>query len=118
MQNWFIIRLERKYVYGFSDSTWAEDTNDRKSRSGFCFIFAGGPISRESKKQSLIVLSSAETEYIAVNEAVKESFSIQHILEELGFSIQHPIKIMVDNQSAIKIAESEINSSRTKHIHL
>ena len=50
---------------GFSDSDWAGDPTDRKSTSGFVFMFAEGPIFGSIKKQHTISLSSAEPKYRA-----------------------------------------------------
>ena len=41
----------------FSDSDWGGDPIDRKSTSGFVFMFAEGPIFWSSKKQNTISLS-------------------------------------------------------------
>ena len=35
---------------GYSDADWAGDPSDRKSTSGYIFMFSDGPISRSSKK--------------------------------------------------------------------
>lgn len=32
---------------GYVDANWAQDTNDRKSQTGFCFILSGAVISWE-----------------------------------------------------------------------
>ena len=47
-------------LVGYTDSDWAGDSIDRKSTSGYVFMFGGGPICWSSKKQAAIALSSAE----------------------------------------------------------
>ncbi|KAM7358216.1 uncharacterized protein ACRADG_003276 [Cochliomyia hominivorax] len=74
-------------LIGFVDANWAQDTNDSKCQSGFCFIFAGAVISWESKKQAVVVTSSAESEYMALTECAKEAMYLRYLLEELGCPI-------------------------------
>jgi hypothetical protein len=50
---------------GFSDADWCGDKVDRRSTSGYVFEFQNAPVSWCSKKQSVIALSSCETEYVA-----------------------------------------------------
>ena len=57
---------------GFFYSDWAGDPTDRKSTSGFVFMFNEGPIFWSSKKQHTISLSSAEAEYRATVNAATQ----------------------------------------------
>lgn len=102
---------------GFCDANWAQDVNDRKSQSGFCFILAGGVVSWESKKQKVVATSSAEAEYVALTESAKEASYLSYILDELGFSNDKPIILHTDSQSAQQMAKFGAHHSRTKHIH-
>ncbi|XP_075159116.1 uncharacterized protein LOC142232260 [Haematobia irritans] len=106
-----------KSITGFCDANWAQDVNDRKSQSGFCFILANGVVSWESKKQKVVATSSAEAEYIALTESAKEALYLSYILEELGFRTTEPIIIHTDSQSAQQMAKFGAHHSRTKHIH-
>ena len=49
----------------FCNANWASDTSDSKSISGYIITMAGGAVSWSLKKQTSIVLSTAEAEYIA-----------------------------------------------------
>lgn len=102
---------------GFCDANWAQDVNDRKSQSGFCFLLAGGLVSWESKKQKVVATSSAEAEYVALTEATKEASYLGYVLHELGYSSQSPIVMFTDSQSAQQMAKFGAHHSRTKHIH-
>jgi len=53
-------------VFGYSDSDWCGDNDDRKNIVGYVFKFGIAPISWCSKKQSVVALSTCEAEYIAV----------------------------------------------------
>ncbi|UIZ28170.1 hypothetical protein KXD40_004665 [Peronospora effusa] len=59
-------------IQGYCDSDWASDAADRKSYEGFVVVLAGGAKSWSSKRQPIIVLSTAEAEYVAACEATME----------------------------------------------
>ena len=50
---------------GYVDSDWVGSAIDRKSTSGCCFSMGSGVISWFSKKQSCVVLSTTEVEYVS-----------------------------------------------------
>ena len=56
-------KIESEFL-SYSESDWCRDRVDRRSTSGYLFKFLGGPISWCSKKQSVVALSTCETEYI------------------------------------------------------
>ena len=57
----------------YHDSDWGGDIDDRKSQTGWVSFSYGGPINWTSTKQQCVAQSSCEAEYIAANEACKES---------------------------------------------
>ena len=57
-------------LIGYSDADWASDKDEHKSTLGYEFILGGGAVSWCSKKQSCIVLSTMESEYVACLAAV------------------------------------------------
>ena len=77
---------------------------------------AGAPISWSSKKQTLVTLSSTEAEYIALCEAGKEALWLSQILKDFNEHVTEPPVIYEDNQSCIKMLQSEKSCHRTKHI--
>ncbi|MCI37770.1 hypothetical protein A2U01_0058996, partial [Trifolium medium] len=50
---------------GWSDSDYAGDIDDRKSTSGYVFMYGTGAVSRSSKKQAIVTLSTTEAEFVA-----------------------------------------------------
>ena len=69
---------------GYSDTDWAGDPSDRKSTSGYIFMFSDGPISWRSKKQKCVALSTAEAEYVALSGAAQEFLWLRQLEVELG----------------------------------
>ena len=102
--------------YGFTDSDWGQDTNDRKSISGYVFLLAGGAISWSSKKQNSVALSTMEAEYVALAHATKDSLWLRTFLTDLGFPLENPTSIFCDNQAAIAYAHDNQFHARAKHI--
>ena len=84
----------------FTASDWASDSHDRKSYSGFVMFMAGGPIAWESKKQSVVALSTMEAEYIALCQGTKETIFHRCLLREMEFEdyVVSPTPILCDNQ--------------------
>jgi ribonuclease HI len=102
----------------FSDSDWGSNTDDRKSISGFVVVINGNPVSWTSKTQKSTALSSCEAEFMALSEAMREALWLRQLLIELSIGFVAPIKIRVDNQSAIKLAENAVQHQRSKHIDI
>ncbi|CAK9827765.1 Retrovirus-related Pol polyprotein from transposon TNT 1-94 [Anthophora retusa] len=104
----------------YTDSDWAGDTDDRRSCTGNVLILSGGPISWKAKKQPSVALSTMEAEYTALAEVSREVIYIIRLLSHMGFDkyVTKPIKILCDNQSAIKLAKDAIYHKRSKHIDI
>ena len=64
---------DNKTMLGYSDSDWAGDLIDRKSTSGYLLMMSGASVSWKSKKQTCVVLSTAEAEYVALAPQHKKS---------------------------------------------
>jgi hypothetical protein len=101
-----------------SDSDWAGDVDTRKSTSGYVLFGAGAPIAWMSKLQPVVAISSMEAEYIAAFYAMQEIIWIKGLMGELGFDYSDPIVLLIDNQSAIKLATNPVYHKRSKHIDI
>lgn len=106
------------HITGFTDSDWGNDTEDRRSYSGFCFTLCGGVVSWESRKQRTVALSSTEAEYMSLSDGCKEALYLQKLLQELKLGDFSKVKLNVDNHGALKLAESTVYHNRTKHIDI
>ena len=80
---------------------------------------AGNTVAWASKKQATVALSTAEAEYMAMAAAVTEAKWLRTLLTDIGIPSPHrAIRLLCDNQAAIRIAspESSTGHTRCKHI--
>ena len=95
------------------------------SRTGFVIYYAGCPILWKSKLQTEIALSTTESEYIALSQAMRDVIPMMALLLEINKLIDLHIpkpeihcKVFEDNNSCIAVAESPKFTPRTKHISI
>ena len=100
----------------FVDADYAGCQEKRKSTTGYVILFAGGVIDWKSSKQSMVTLSSAEAEYVALSTAVAKVCWLRNLLKEIGYKQETGTKIYEDNNACAIMAKGETNSGRTKHI--
>ena len=101
-------------VFGYVDTDYAEDLNDKISTTGYVFTLAR-PICWRSMIQSPIVMSTTEAEYMSAAEATKEALWITELVRELGIQ-EVGVLLYCDSQSAIYLAKNQVYYARNKHI--
>ena len=104
------------FLSDFVDVDWVGDVNNRRSATSFCFTAGSAAISWNSKKQSTFALSSCEAEYVAATMATQECLWLRRLIQEMVTTLDQPIQINCDNESAIKLAGNPIFHARSKHI--
>lgn len=104
-------------ITGYCDADWASDARDRKSCTGYIFLFQGSAISWCSRKQQTIALSTAEAEYMAMGSAAQEALWLRQLQAEVGRG-SDTLLIYCDNQSAIKLSANDCYLPRSKHIDI
>ena len=100
---------------GYVDSDYAGDLDERRSTTGYVFTIAGGPVSLRSTLQSTVVLSTTESEYMAVTKAMQEAIWMQGLVDDLRIE-QKVLEIHCDSQSAIYWATNPAHHTHTKHM--
>ncbi|KAK6160404.1 hypothetical protein DH2020_003785 [Rehmannia glutinosa] len=60
-------------LIGYVDSNYANDKDNRKSTTSYVFTLGGSCISWKSQLQHIVALSTTESEYVDVTEALKEA---------------------------------------------
>lgn len=104
--------------YGYRKSDWGGDVETRKLVSGYLFMMAEGEISWASRKQTIVVTSTCEAEYIAVTDACKKAV---WLLRVVSFVLKSKLdgtclRMISGSQSAIKMSVMEGTYCRNKHI--
>lgn len=105
-------------LHAFCDADWASDVDKRRSCTGFVTKMSNAAISWSSKRQPIVALSSTEAEYIAISSAVGEIMWLRQMANEMNADMVKKVTLYCDNQSAIKLAESDAFRPRTKHIDI
>jgi hypothetical protein len=119
---WKITPEDRKagfadVIFGAVDASFAMDPITRRSHAGFVTFNNHGLISWRSKLQSLVTLSSAEAEYVALADMICEVKYLRELARGLGFGQTEPTLIYEDNRAAILTAEAECSAGgRLKHV--
>lgn len=107
-----------KPMHGYCDADWGGCVYDRRSFSGYGFLLAGAAVSWKSQKQRTVALSSTESEYVSLSEAVKEAIYLTGLLREIGMEKFSQLKIFNDNRGAEQLATNPMFHARTKHIDI
>jgi len=117
-------------LLGFSDSDWANCLMNRRSTTGYCFLFNRNLISWNNTLQHTVAISSCEAEYMALKEACKEAIFLFEMLKWLENKLESKLKplgdispsktvpILTDSQLAMKLGENPEFHKRSKHIDI
>ena len=111
------LRKNRDGLLGYADADWASQDH-RHSISACIFQIDGGSISWSCQKQNTVTLSSTESEFIALTDAMKEALWLQHFITEVIQPLKSPIQLYSDNQSAITIVYGNQQHARTKNFKI
>jgi hypothetical protein len=101
---------------GFSDADHAGCLDTRRSTSGFLIKMGTGAVCWSAKKQAVVAKSSTEAKYVSASSAGSEILWTRTLLRELGMKVDNPTRLMVDNQSALKVLKNPEHHGRMKHI--
>ena len=102
---------------GYTDADGSSQEH-RHAISRYAFLVNGGTISWSSRKQELVTLSTAESEYVAATNPAKEALWLRRIINEIFQPLDKPITLYSDSQSAIALTKDGSYHARTKHIDI
>ena len=104
------------HLFGYCDSDYAGDLDNRKSTSELIFFYGSKPIAWNCCKRKVIALSSCEAKYIASTlTACQGIWTSRFICELLGIDYRL-FDLCIDNKSAIEISRNPVHHGLTKHI--
>ena len=107
---------EELKVQEYTDSDFMSDIDDRKSTSKNIFLYNGGTVSWKNFKQTVIIDSTIEAEYITASEATKEAFWLKKFVAELGVMPLDVVPLYCDNNGTIALTKEQRSHQKFKHI--
>src|ERR1700679_1801578 len=99
------------------DATFT-NADDYKSTTGYVFLVSEGAITWKSKKQTIIAMSSTESEYVALSEAGQGAFWLRNLYDKIGFAQMGPTVIKSNNEGSVILSHNPQFHARTKHIEI
>jgi histone deacetylase 1/2 len=108
------------------DDESVHDNSTARSRSGYIISYLGCPILWKSQLQTEIALSSTESEYISLSQALRKTIPLMKTVQEMkerGYGVGQTIpvvhcKLFEDNAGALCLAKAPAMRPRTKHINV
>ena len=113
--NGIVYGQNEKMLVGYCDADYAGDLDTRRSTTGYDFLLNDGAISWSSRLQATVAVSTAEAEYMAAAQAVKEALWLRKLMMDLGKPLE-TVELHSDNQAALSLLKNPIASARSKHI--
>ena len=106
-------------LYAYVDASYNSHA-DARGHTGICFTIGIDNASFQSisRKHKLVVRSSTESEFLAIDSCVVEVEWLRSMLDFLGYTPTSPTVIFQDNLSTIHIANNESHTMRTKHYNM
>ena len=86
--------------------------------TGYAFLINGGAVLWGLRKQELVTLSMAESEYVAATHAAKEAIWLCCLISEIFELLAQPLVLYGNNQSAIVLTCDGSYHACTKHIDI
>src|SRR6266850_885389 len=105
-------------LYGYTDSSLADQADDCHSTSSYVFLLANGVISWSLQKQKTVAQNTTHVEYMAMTDASNQGVWYRSFLMELGYTVDEPIPLHGDNKGAMDLAENPVTGCRSKFIDI
>ena len=102
----------------YTDADWAGCSATRKSTTGFVIQVAGNTVHFGSRTQSVVALSSAESELYAIGTGATEALHVKNFLQEATTNTKITARTHTDSTSGKSIATRIGSSKKAKHIEL
>jgi len=103
-----LLQLQR-----YSDMNWAGDMDTKWFTMGYIVMLNNGMITWKSHRQPTVALSTMESEYMALTDAIKKLKWVRTLLADLSYSNRksnEPIELYSDNQDVIALAKNPVSS--------
>ena len=85
-------------IGGYTDADWARDNIDKKCTFGYFTFVGGNSVTRRSKKQKVVALSSVEAEFNSMVKGLGKLRWLKRLLEKIGYPSKSTINLYCDNR--------------------
>ncbi|TQV90209.1 retrovirus-related pol polyprotein [Cordyceps javanica] len=102
----------------YADAAFGDDLATRYSTAGHVVFLGDGPIFWQSRRQTIVTLSSTEAEFINLTPSGLSVKWFARILRELNFPQPLPLVLFTDSQNALANVLNPRNPARTRHIDI
>ncbi|GJV53950.1 hypothetical protein Tco_1449691 [Tanacetum coccineum] len=112
--HWTAVKNILKYLRNTKDWFLVYGREKELRVTGYC----DAAVTWKSSKQDTVADSTCESEYIAACEASKEAIWMKNFIGDLGVvpTVQDPIEIFCDNESAVALTKEPKDHGKSKHI--
>ena len=100
----------------YIDAEWAGNEETQISILGYVILLNESLISWRSKAQQHVTLSSCESEYVSLSEAVKKLKYCWMMCRDVGLVVKLPMIVRIDNIGAKFLAETANATRQSRHI--
>ena len=90
-------------LWGWVDADWDNDTDTRRSHTGYILMMNVGPISWKSRRQGNMSLSASEAEFVAASQAGQEAIYLRETSNNFVFS-----QTKVDNLACVLMSKNPV----------
>jgi hypothetical protein len=102
-------------LVGFLDTDFAGCGIDQKSTFDTCHFLGSSLICWSSQKQSSVIQSTIEAEYVPTASCCSQILWIVHTMRDFGVIFKR-VSLMCDNTSAISVAKNPVFHKRMRHL--
>ena len=113
LQQWFVWQPRQEKLVTYSDAEWFGCKQTRKSTTGGCFMVGAHRIKSWSRTQSLIAVSSGDSEMYASLQAAAETLGVLPMAKDLNWDLKG--EVWGDASAALGIIHRKV-LGKTRHI--
>jgi hypothetical protein len=124
--NEFEVYCDSNFVGDYNQDTASYDVMTAKSRGGHVIMYAGCPMLWSSKMLSEVTLSTTESEYCEISNALRSTIPLMSLVNEIrerydANLVGVPVvkcEVFEDNSGAVELSMVHKMRPRTKHINV